>query len=80
MPALAQRPRGLPLEVDDHEVRARPQHLAEVEVAMDADPHALDPRGAKERIETLEHLALALEQLLGALGLGEPGPHPAQHA
>ena len=35
-PALRQRPPGLALEVDDHEVVAGPQHLAEVVVAVDA--------------------------------------------
>ena len=48
MPATSARPvflmrrsvgerRGLALEVDDDEVPARVQHLAEVEVAVDAD-------------------------------------------
>ena len=40
--ALADRPGRLALEVDDHEVATRVQHLAEVEVAVGADAHGVD--------------------------------------
>ena len=60
-PALADRARGLALEVDDHEVLARPEHLAEVEVAVDAHAH-VDELRVEQRLEALEHLGLALEQ------------------
>ena len=65
-PALADGAGRLALEVDDHEVLARPQHLPEVVVAVHA--HAdVDERGVEQSLEALEHLALALEQR-GAAG------------
>ena len=40
--ALAQRPGGLALEIDDHEIAAGMQHLPRVEVAVHADALAAE--------------------------------------
>ena len=62
-PPLAERSRGLALEVDDDEVAAGPQDLAEVVVAVDADPLPADLVAGEDRV-TSEELVLASEQLL----------------
>ena len=47
--ALGRRPRRLALEVDDHEVAAGVQHLAEVEVAVHPDARGLDAVARRPR-------------------------------
>src|SRR6266851_1062895 len=62
-PPLAQRPRRLAFEVDDHEVVARPQHLSEVIVAVRADAETGDS-AIEDLADVFLQIALALEQLL----------------
>ena len=79
--ALAQRPRGLALEIDDHEVAAGVQHLARVEVAVDADALAAEAV-AQERPQASVHGAMTREDHLRVVGgagrqaLGDPSEQP----
>ena len=57
MRRVDERARRLALEVDDHEVGAAPQHLAQVVVAVDAGPERRD-LPVEDRPEALQHLGL----------------------
>ena len=61
--ALAERPRRLALEIDDHEIVARVEHLAEVIVAVRPDAQTAD-LVRQERPDALLQLRLVFQQLL----------------
>ena len=76
--ALAERPRGLALEVDDDEVAPRPQHLAEVVVAVGADA-AAQKRAVEQPAHARQRRLIAG---LDPLELGHAGaraPRRGQH-
>jgi hypothetical protein len=57
---LGERPAGLALEVDDHEVAPGPEHLAEVEVAMNTDARAVERR-AQEVAQARQRVAATID-------------------
>src|SRR5262249_44276301 len=56
-PSLIQRAGGLAFEVDEDAVGSCVKNLAEVEISVAADPHAVDPR-SEDRAARLEQSAL----------------------
>ena len=69
-PPFGQRPRRLALEVDHEPVAARPEHLAEVQVAVVADPLA-DGADCVERAEQVAHGVAAAGDRRDGLVVGQ---------
>ena len=76
-PPLAERPRRLALEVDDDEVAAGVEHLAEMVVAVDADARGAPMRSLTSAAVARAELASSPVEHLLAVGRAASGSSAA---